>query len=126
MNAQNMNPTARRVRFTWLCALSPAVLLLVSITMALHIRLGFGFWPDQSLDSFPAFDFRVHDWLFIASVLFAGFAPIHLLVTLIHYRELGFTLRQFALQALVWIVGWVVFFAVVSTVPARFVTWFTD
>jgi hypothetical protein len=109
-----------------MCALSPAVLLLVSITMALHIRLGFGHWPDQAVLSFPAFHFRVHDWLFIAAMLSAVFALIHLLVTLVHHRQLGVGLRQVAAQALVYVAGWVAFFVVASIIPARFVSWFLD
>ena len=126
MNPQNTSPSAARTQFSWLCALSPTFLLLVAITMALHIRLGFGYWPEQAVSNFPALHFRVHDWLFIAAALFAVFAPIHLLVTLIHRRQLGVCARLLAILAVVYATGWVAFFVAVSSLPAKYVTWFMD
>jgi len=124
--------TPRRRRFTWSCSLAPAAFLVVFITMAVHIRLGIGYWPDpslnnQSLNSFPGLLLRIHNWGFMAAILFGFFvAPIHLVVTLIHYRELGFRLRGIAAHAVAYLLSTVVFFLVIVHAPAWFVTWFTD
>lgn len=126
MNAQIAKPTRRRKCFTWLCALSPMVLLFIGATMALHIRLGFGYWPAQILKSLPTLPLAVHDCLFVAANFFTMFALIHLLVTLIHHRELGFRLRQVAAQMLVYFTSFFTFFTITVNVPARFVTWFLD
>lgn len=94
--------------------------------MALHIRLGFGYWPDQAIDHYPALLFRVHVWLFVAANLFAVFAAIQLLFTLIQHRRLGVHWRQVVVQGLAYVGGWVALFVVTANVPARFVTWLLD
>jgi len=115
-----------RARFTWLCAVSPYALLFAFSTMALHVRLGFGYWPDQAVDHFPAVHFMVHECMFLAVMLFAIYAVIHLAVTFIHHRAFGVKLKVIMSQMLLSAIGWVTLFVVIENAPARFVTWFTD
>ena len=94
--------------------------------MALHIRLGYGRWPQDAIDYFPALHFQLHEWMFLEAILFSVFAPMPLLGALIWHRRLGMRLQQFTLLIFVYVTGWVATFAILATVPARFVTWFVD
>jgi hypothetical protein len=95
--------------------------------MALHIRLAFGDWPDHSINRFPDLLLRVHSWAFMVAMLFSFFiAPIHLVVTGIHFREMGIRLPRCATYAVVYLAGAMVFILVMAYSPAWFVTWFID
>ena len=126
MSTQNKAQTNFRAHLTWLFAISPFVLLIAFITMALHVRLGFGHWPDQAVDDFPTAGLMAHDLGFIALMLFAILGAIHIPVTFIHHRELRVRLRVVLSQALMYALGWILLFLVTEYAPARFVTWFTD
>lgn len=126
MDSDSPFSSTRWTRFTWLCAASPLFVLLLFVTMALHVRLGYGRWPQDAIDDFPALHFRLHEWMFLEAILFSVFAPMPLLGALIWHRRLGMRLQQFILRILVYVTGWVATFAILATVPARFVTWYLD
>lgn len=126
MNSGSPFPSSWWTRFTWLCALSPLVVLLLFSTMALHIRLGYGRWPQDAIDDFPALHFQLHEWMFLEAILFSVFAPMPLLGTLIWHRRLGMRLQQSTLLVAVCLTGWIGTFGILAIVPARFVTWFLD
>ena len=118
--------STRWTRFTWLCAASPSIVLLLFVTMALHVRLGYGRWPQDAIDNFPALHFQIHEWMFLEAILFSVFAPMPLLGTLIWHRRLGIRLKESALRVAVYLTGCIAAFGILATVPARFVTWFLD
>jgi len=127
MNVYAKNPTTRQARFTWSCSRAPIGFLVVFATLAFHIRLGLGYWPDQSIKRFPDLILRVHSWVFIGTILFSFFiAPIHLVVTGIHFRQIGMRLGQLITCGFLYLGGAMAFFLVMAYSPAWFVTWFTD
>ena len=125
MNALNLNLSKNRTVLAWLCALAPAVFLFVFFTMAAHIRLSFGHWPDQSVGGFRE-PLEVHNWIIAGSLLFNFVAFIHLIVTLIHHREFSAGFGRAVLHVSLFIAGWVLLFVFLANAPARFVVWFID
>ncbi|MBN8249240.1 MAG: hypothetical protein J0L84_17575 [Verrucomicrobia bacterium] len=120
------NPMTIWVQLMWLSALSPIVLLLDFVMMSLHVRLSFGHWPLDAVDSFPTPLLGVHHSFFMVTVLGAAIAPFCLLPTFVIRRCPGIcSLHRVVLPAVL-AAGWVGLVVVTSSMPAWFVAWFLD
>ena len=122
-------PSAAR-RFpsvSWLCAISPLVLLFFFITLGIHIRLGLGHWPTPMFEGYHSSAFHVHEIIFGSWLIFSVYAagPLWLLCLLIpslrptrpHPR-----LTQFFTL----IGGWLLNCAILRFDPTTLSAWFLD
>jgi len=114
-----------RVSFTWLCALSPVLVLLTSIIDMVGFRLHFSHWPGEGVTSIQQLQKEMawHGALVPFAILFSWFALIPFIVTLIHHRQLGFRTSHVAFMALAFVTGWIIYFALIANVQALQPLW---
>ena len=117
----------RYPQIAWLCALSPAILLLIVLALAVHVRLGLGHWPTPMSESYrtPAslLHMKILEWALDFSVYFAG--PLWLICLLVPQFQPSSRrdiLSQLAAAAL----GWVLIVAFFALDPTTFSAWLLD
>jgi len=116
---------ARRV-ITWACALSPAALLLVFLTLALHVRLGLGHWPASIAENYATAAYDAHIYVFVGLVWFALLAagPLWLLSVAVPGQRLRW--KTLVCQLAACGLGWLLICLVAKLNPRGFVDWFLD
>jgi len=123
LDEHTLHPSVTRMRLAWMCALSPVLLLCVCVMSVPLFRVVFGHWPGEGSLSLSKkeLDFgapiALGMWLVI-------FALIHLIVTAIHHRKLGFRPSQIALLASTFVIGSIIFFVVTTNVQT--LSWWLD
>ena len=105
--------------------LSSPALLLVLVAMAVHIRLALGRWPNFGEDCNTTL-FRIHELVLGGVMLFAVFAAVPLWSLFLCFRSFRISWRTHALQALVFVVGWLLIFSSFKWDPTPFTYWFLD
>ncbi len=119
--------TERRLPLaTWLFVLSPVVLLLTFITLALHVRLGLGHWPTPMLENYHTSAYQAHEQVLTYFGYFTVFAALPLWLLMLCFRACRISLRTHLLQAAVYAAGWVLIVFYCTIDPGRFVAWFMD
>jgi len=111
---------------TWLCVITPWVLLVVGFSLAVHVRLGLGHWPNPVVEDYATSAFKGH---FLALRITFGlalysFVPVWML--LLSARRFRVSLRFHALQAGVYVGGWLGVLLVCSLDPWRLMRWLAD
>jgi len=126
-----MNWEHSAIRFkppvTWFCAALPLVALLIFVSMALHVRLSMGRWPNDALeikDMSPGL--ALHDFVFAAMLLFGGFGAVPLWLILLCFRPLRISARTHVIQAGVLLLGTLTLWGGMMSLPPECVTWFLD
>jgi len=126
-----MHSEQSAVRFkppiTWFCAALPLVAFLAFLSMALHIRLSMGGWPNDALeikDMSPGL--ALHDFFFDVMFLFGGFAAVPLWLILLCFRPLRISARIHVIQAGILFLGLFMLWGGMVNLPPEWVTWFLD
>jgi hypothetical protein len=113
---------------SWICTLAPIVLLVIFATLAIHVRLGLGYWPRPAGgDGYETGLFHFHTSAFMLWFLFAFVAapPIWVASVIVGWREPRM-LKIFAFQVAVFLAGWALVYTVAAWNPAGFAEWFFD
>ncbi len=111
---------------TWMCSLSPVVLWLTFVTLALHIRLGLGHWPTPMADNYPTIAFRAHENLLVALGFFSAYAAAPFWLVLLLFKRLRNSWRIRITQVAVYGLGWLLIFLAPRYDPTTFTAWFLD
>jgi hypothetical protein len=128
-SAESAAPIARR-RFlivSWLCAISPVVLLFLFITFGLHVRLGLGHWPTPMFEDYHSPAFHIHEVILGIWLHFAVYAagPLWLLCLLIPRLRPTWP-RPLLTQLCTFSGGWLLGWALLTFDPTTFSAWFLD
>lgn len=121
------SPMRFKPPITWFCAALPIVAFLVFLSMALHVRLSMGHWPNDALetkDLSPGL--ALHELFFIVMLLFGGFAAAPLWIILLCFRPLRISAQMHIVQAGILFVGLLTLWGGMMNLPAGWVTWFLD
>src|SRR5262245_24147682 len=111
---------------TWLCVMTPWVLIVVGLSLALHVRLGLGHWPNPVVEHYTTPAFQTHLWGFRASFVFALYSLAPVWMLLLCAQRFRVSVWFHAIQVAVYIGGWLVIFLVCWTDPWRFMSWLAD
>jgi hypothetical protein len=117
----------RYPQVTWLFALSPIVLLLTIIALAVHMRLGLGHWPTPFHENYqtPAtiLHMSVLERTLNFSVYFAG--PLWLICLLVPQLRPS-SRRVIKAQVTTAGVGWLLIIGFLTLDPTTFSAWLLD
>ena len=111
---------------TWALVLSPFVLLIDILVLALHVRLALGHWPKPMAESYSSPAFNLHTELVVCFGMFTAWGAIPLWLLFLCFRRFRFSRRMHLFQAGMFVVGWVCVIGYLVWDPQRFVTWFLD
>jgi hypothetical protein len=111
---------------TWLSALGPEIVMIAFASMAVHVRLELGYWPNDAIDSYPTLLLRLHHFFFSMAALYGIFVAGPLWLLLLLFRPLRLRFSVHYLQACFVAFGWFVFFFLMMNLPSKYVTWFLD
>lgn len=120
---KNLHPRKDHQYATWTCAVMPALSFLVFLTMALCVRVHYGYWPEHAIKLFETIPlcFLMPAWFVIA--LLAGVAA-PLWVVLLLFPKLRLDFGTHAAQLAVYVGGWVLY-SILLMQPGL-ITWFLD
>jgi len=116
----------KRPSWTWICSLSPVVLFLAFVTMALHIRLGLGHWPTPMTEDYHTIAFRIHEDTLIGVLLFTVYAAAPLWLVFLCVRRLRLSWRAHITQVVAYVLGWLLILLASKYDPTTFTEWFFD
>ena len=121
------SPTRHFQSVSWVCAISPLVLLFLFITFGIHIRLGLGHWPTPMSESYHSSAFHLHEVIFGTWFVFSVYAagPLWFLCLLIPPLRPSWPRPRVA-QFFTLIGGWLLNCTVVTFDPTTFSAWFLD
>ena len=112
--------------FTWTLVLSPLLLLLLFLTLAMHVRLALGHWPTPMIENFNTVAYSRHEQLFIWVALFTVYAAIPLWLVALCFRVFRISLKTHLIQAGVYALGWALIALYGFIDPGKFTEWFLD
>lgn len=124
MNLQSTNQ--KQPLWTWLCCVSPWILLFLFVALAVHVRLGLGHWPRPMWEEYHSLAFSIHQfliWCFLALSLFA--APPSWLIFLC-FRRFRLSLPVHLTQVVAFGCGWLTISLLGKYDPTTFTAWFLD
>jgi hypothetical protein len=115
----NAPTEAKPNRLWWFFSLVPWIWLALLVSIALHLRVGLGYWPRPVLDNYTSGGFSVH---FVTVALIGVFslasvAPISIGLVI---------MRTSPFQPLIYCLGWLCIVGFCKYDPTRFVTWLLD
>lgn len=108
---------------TWICALSSTVLLLTFLSLAVHVRLGLGHWPQSMVEDYHSAAFRVHEWVLEVVAHFAIFLAIPTWPFLLLFKRFRAGVRTHIVQSVVFSVGWILIILIIKFDPTPFSHW---
>ena len=111
---------------TWACALTSFHLLVMVLSLALHVRVGLGHWPQPLREGYDTVAFRWHESAFVMSALGAAYGAAPLWLLLLCFRRFRAPLRVHRLQMGTYAAGWLLILAFAKIDPFRFVKWMLD
>ncbi len=118
-------PVAHRHHWTWICSVSPYVLLLTLVRMAAHIRTSLGHWPSFGEECNTVL-FRIHEFVLVGIGWFALFLAAPLWVLLLFFRRHRLGWRLHVVQAVIFALGWLLIFVAGKYDPTPFTYWLLD
>lgn len=111
---------------TWACVLTPFLLLAVAVSLAVHVRLGLGHWPEPMREDYVAPTFQVHMYLLYGTVICALYSVVPVWMLLLCARPLRLSFWTHAMQFAVYAAGWGLIGLFCALDPWRFFTWLAD
>jgi hypothetical protein len=111
--------------FAWPLVLSPLVLLLVLVSLAVHIRIGLGHWPIPFQDDYHSGAYRLHEKL-LPGFFIAAIVALPIWLVLLCFRPLRRPWQWHLLQAGAYLLGWGLIALYVTWDPWRFCEWLAD
>ena len=113
---------------TWICVGLPYLGLFVFVTMALHVRLSFGRWPMDAIESKDMTPgMHLHDLIFTMTFLLGAFAAGPLWLITLCFRKLRISASVHVVQAVILRLGlFVIWAGPFELFPAEWVVWFLD
>jgi hypothetical protein len=109
-----------------MCVVTPVMLLLCILSVAIHVRIGLGRFPKPMVDKYSnaALDFHVRAVHCFG--MFTMFAAIPLWLLLLCFRTHRISWEIHLLQAAIYLTGWGLVVGYLYWDPYRFVEWFLD
>ena len=113
---------------TWALMLTPALLLLVFFTLAVHVRIGLGHWPTSMVENYHATAYVMHEraFLWIGCFTVWGAIPLWLVLVCIQRFRPLWSWKLHLVQAATYAAGWGAIAAYTAWDPCQFVAWFLD
>jgi hypothetical protein len=112
--------------FTWMLAASPYLLLLIFLTLAMHVRIGLGHWPEPIFENYHTTACILHEQLVVWVGMFTMFAAAPLWLASLFFRIFRISLKIHLMQAGAYIVGWALIILYTRIDPYKFAEWFFD
>lgn len=111
---------------TWLCVVTPWLLLLIGLSLAAHVRLGLGHWPKPMTEDYSTTAFQAHFRVLQVSFVLALYSFVPVWMLLLCARRFRVSFGFHALQAAVYGGGWLFILFVCQLDPWRFMGWLVD
>ena len=111
---------------TWLCTITPWLLIVVGLSLAMHVRLGLGHWPQPVVEHYATPAFQKHLWGFRVSFVFALYSLVPAWMFLLCARRFRVSVGFHAIQAAGYVGGWLFILLICSMDPWRFLAWLAD
>lgn len=110
----------------WTSGLSSAVFFVLAISLAIHVRVGLGHWPEPMRESYRTSAYEFHETALVWAAMFVLYAAIPLWVLCVSIRPLRSTARVHLIQAGIYVMGWGLVVGFLALDPFGFVSWFMD
>jgi hypothetical protein len=112
---------------TWFFAALPFVAFLVFVSMALHVRLSMGRWPNDALEIRDmSTGLALHYLFFAVMFLFGGVVAAPLWFVLLCFRALRISALTHLIQTGILFLGLLMLWGGMISLPPQWVTWFLD
>jgi hypothetical protein len=108
---------------TWILSFSSLALLLGILSLAVHVRLGLGHWPEPMVEGYDTTAFKLHQWLVFAIGHFAIFLAIPLWPLLLLFKRFRAGVKTHLVQSIVYSVGWLLIYLFLEYDPTSFSEW---
>ena len=108
---------------TWICAFSSLVLLALILSLAVHLRLGLGHWPQSMDEDYSTAAFKVHEAVVYFVAHFAIFMAIPLWPVLLLFKRFRAGVRTHLVQSAIFSAGWILIYLFFKYDPTSFSTW---
>jgi hypothetical protein len=110
----------------WLCVVTPWLLLSVGLSLAVHVKIGLGHWPEPMTEEYSTTAFQGHFRILQACFVMALYSLAPTWKLLLCARRFRVSFRFHALQAAVYGGGWLVILLICQLDPWRFMQWLAD
>jgi hypothetical protein len=120
------HPTKLGWAVSWTCSLSSLALLLLTLGLALHVRVGLGHWPRPMWEDYQTLGFQTHQLALLGVGLFAVYAAVPVWILCVSFRRLRASPRVLLVQAGIYLAGWALVAGLIRLDPYQFVTWLVD
>lgn len=111
---------------TWALVLSPVLLLVLFLTLAVHVRLGLGHWPKPMRENYHTAAYSSHEHIFTLFALVTVYGAVPLWLLLLFFRPFRISLRTHLIQAGIYALGWGLIAIYTAWDPGQFTEWFLD
>lgn len=111
---------------TWTTALSSLALFITIVSLALHVRLGVGHWPQPMWEDYRTTVFDVHLLAVTGVGFFTVFVSVPLWALCICIPRLRLSARTHLIQAALYVLGWSLIVGFVMLDPYQFIDWLAD
>lgn len=125
-DASDISPSIYRLRIIalWLCSLSHLISLLLFVTLAVHLRMGLGHWPQPMIENYSTPLFNIH------AMVVALVAGLTLILSLFVWWALTIwadtSRRDSLLQLGIYFCGWLLLILAAYSDPTTFTSWLLD
>ena len=119
-------PTFWRKLPTWACVLTPLLLLAAAVSLALHVRLGLGHWPEPMREVYGPPAFHIHMMILQGTAICALYSVVPMWALLLCAKPLRLSFRTHTIQLAVYAAVWGLIGLFCALDPWRFVTWLAD
>jgi hypothetical protein len=116
------------VRATWALMLTPLLLLIVFLTLMAHAWIGLGHLPEPMVEGYQTTAFHAHQLavIWLGCFAFWGAMPLWLGLLCVRRFRQSWSWKLPFLQAMTFVLGWVIVAIVAAIDPGQFVSWYLD
>jgi hypothetical protein len=111
-------------KITWVLAVTPVIFLLVAVSLALHVRLGLGHWPEFG-EHYRTSVFHFHEGVLVVFG-FLAMSSVALWLLALCFKPLQISVTAHIIQAFVYAGGWGLVVLFWNGNPWGVVNWYFD